>query len=220
MYRTLIILLMLMASALTRNPLARAEEYRYTVTVRFDTAKLELTDSSGTLLDRFPVALPAYFTPRDPIYGAVGEIRHRPVWYPTEKTRAASDWKLPAVVPPWPHPHNAMGVGAIIIRYSTRWWGMNDVVIHGTNQPEKIGLRVSRGCIRMKNEDWLALSKRIGAAPTRIIFTPRPLAGAPRGAGFLFTENFSNDGCRLFRPRHLMYRYTRFLDDSVVSSLV
>jgi hypothetical protein len=39
--------------------------------------------------------------------------------------------------------------------------GQAQLGIHGTNQPEKIGTKVSRGCVRLRNEDIEALVARV-----------------------------------------------------------
>lgn len=46
-------------------------------------------------------------------------------------------------------------------RYRTDWPGGGQVGIHGTNQPELIPGRISNGCVRLYNEDVLALGRRI-----------------------------------------------------------
>jgi hypothetical protein len=45
--------------------------------------------------------------------------------------------------------------------YRTDWPGGGQVGIHGTNQPELIPGYISNGCVRLQNEDILALGKRI-----------------------------------------------------------
>jgi lipoprotein-anchoring transpeptidase ErfK/SrfK len=40
--------------------------------------------------------------------------------------------------------------------------------IHGTNQPHTIGMAVSSGCIRMRNEDVMDLYERVGVG-TKVI---------------------------------------------------
>ena len=53
------------------------------------------------------------------------------------------------------------------------WMGLSDphYGIHGTNDPSSIGRLVSRGCIRMYNEDVLELS-RIVPIHTRVTIRP------------------------------------------------
>lgn len=52
----------------------------------------------------------------------------------------------------------AIGISAFQPKLS-HWPGDGQVAIHGTNQPQLIGQAVSHGCIRMKNEDVLELSR-------------------------------------------------------------
>ncbi|GIP33796.1 L,D-transpeptidase [Paenibacillus sp. J2TS4] len=48
--------------------------------------------------------------------------------------------------------------------YGAFWMGLSKphYGIHGTNQPSSIGHEVSKGCIRMYNEDVLQLSRLVG----------------------------------------------------------
>ncbi|QHD49821.1 L,D-transpeptidase family protein [Vreelandella aquamarina] len=70
-----------------------------------------------------------------------------PAWYPPRSMReeaAARGEPAPAVVPPGPD--NPLGEHAILL-------DIPGYLIHGTNQPDGIGMRASRGCIRMYPED-------------------------------------------------------------------
>lgn len=70
-----------------------------------------------------------------------------PAWYPPRSMReeaAARGEPAPAVVPPGPD--NPLGRHAILL-------GIPGYLIHGTNLPDGIGMRASRGCIRMYPED-------------------------------------------------------------------
>lgn len=91
----------------------------------------------------------------------------RPSWYPPESIRAeyAKDGKeLPRVVPPGPE--NPLGEYALYLGFPT-------YLIHGTNKPAGIGMRVSSGCIRLYPEDIAALYSMAGAGtPVRIIDQP------------------------------------------------
>ena len=69
-----------------------------------------------------------------------------PTWTPTAKMRAeyaAEGEYLPAVVPAGPD--NPMGLYAMYVGKL--------YAIHGTNADFGIGLRVSHGCVRLRNED-------------------------------------------------------------------
>ena len=74
-----------------------------------------------------------------------------PAWYPPKSVReeyAADGRTLPRVVPPGPD--NPLG------NYALRL-SVPGYLIHGTNRPAGVGMRVTHGCIRMYPEDidWL-----------------------------------------------------------------
>ncbi|MEM7610917.1 MAG: L,D-transpeptidase family protein [Pseudomonadota bacterium] len=71
----------------------------------------------------------------------------RPAWYPPasiRKEHAEAGDPLPSVVPPGPD--NPLGNHAIRL-------GLPGYLIHGTNRPAGVGMRVTHGCIRMFPED-------------------------------------------------------------------
>ena len=74
-----------------------------------------------------------------------------PVWYPTDTIReeyAARGEDLPRMV--LPGPENPLGSHAIYL-------GLPTYLIHGTNRPYSIGMRVSFGCVRLYPEDIVEL---------------------------------------------------------------
>ena len=76
-----------------------------------------------------------------------------PSWYPPQSIRdehAARDDALPRVVPPGPD--NPLGKHALRL-------GLPSYLIHGTNMPSGIGMRVTHGCVRMFPWDIEALYK-------------------------------------------------------------
>ncbi len=73
----------------------------------------------------------------------ITEKRKNPAWYPPENIRKENP-ELPAVVPPGKN--NPLGTRAMRLGYTT-------YLIHGTNKPYGIGMKVSHGCIRMYNQD-------------------------------------------------------------------
>jgi L,D-transpeptidase ErfK/SrfK len=78
-----------------------------------------------------------------------------PAWYPPRSMRreAAEQGEIiPGVVPPGPD--NPLGRHAILLN-------IPGYLLHGTNQPDGIGMRVSRGCIRLYPEDIESLFARI-----------------------------------------------------------
>ncbi len=90
-----------------------------------------------------------------------------PTWYPPLSVRrehAEQGDPLPAIVPPGPD--NPLG------RHVLRL-GLPSYLIHGTNQPPGVGMRVSAGCVRMFPEDIEALYPRIAlGTPVRLINEP------------------------------------------------
>ncbi|SEM08301.1 L,D-transpeptidase family protein [Halomonas daqiaonensis] len=78
-----------------------------------------------------------------------------PAWYPPESVRreARENGEPPPEVVP-PGPDNPLGQHAILL-------GIPGYLIHGTNRPDGIGMRASRGCIRMMPETIEALFSRI-----------------------------------------------------------
>jgi lipoprotein-anchoring transpeptidase ErfK/SrfK len=101
-------------------------------------------------------------------YGvAVGDEAYG--WTGTSRVARKAEW--PNWNPPaemkarWPHVHamnggpaNPLGARALYL-----YEGNKDTLyrIHGTNEPEKIGLAVSSGCIRMRNIDVIDLYNRV-----------------------------------------------------------
>lgn len=70
-----------------------------------------------------------------------------PVWFPTASIRreyAADGNPLPRQVPPGPD--NPLGRYVLIL-------GMPSYLIHGTNRPAGVGMRVSHGCVRLFPEN-------------------------------------------------------------------
>jgi L,D-transpeptidase ErfK/SrfK len=90
-----------------------------------------------------------------------------PAWYPPQSVRdehAADGDPLPRIVPAGPK--NPLGTRALRL-------GIPGYLIHGTNRPAGVGMRVSHGCIRMFPEDVEFLFERIGVkTAVRIIDVP------------------------------------------------
>ena len=87
-----------------------------------------------------------------------------PVWYPTDAIReeyAARGEDLPKVV--LPGPENPLGSHAIYL-------GLPTYLIHGTNRPYSIGMRVSFGCVRLYPEDIVELYDLVAlGTPVRLV---------------------------------------------------
>jgi len=90
-----------------------------------------------------------------------------PAWYPPQSVRdehAAEGDPLPRIVPPGPE--NPLGTRAMRL-------GLPGYLIHGTNRPAGVGMRVSHGCVRMFPEDIEFLFERIRIdTSVRIINAP------------------------------------------------
>jgi L,D-transpeptidase ErfK/SrfK len=99
-----------------------------------------------------------------------------PSWYPPESIREehlARNDPLPLVVPPGPD--NPLGAHALRL-------GLAGYLIHGTNKPSGVGMRVTHGCIRMFPEDIEALFKTVApGTPVRIVNQPYKLGWGSDG---------------------------------------
>lgn len=104
-------------------------------------------------------------TPRGKTY--ISEKKKHPTWTPPASIRAehaAKGETLPDVVPAGPD--NPLGTRALRL-------GLPSYLIHGTNKPYGVGMRVSHGCVRMRQEDVEALFEIIPQGETvRIINQP------------------------------------------------
>ncbi|MCC7252229.1 L,D-transpeptidase [Hyphomicrobium sp.] len=87
--------------------------------------------------------------------------RENPDWRPTQEMLKENP-RLPSWVPGG-HPMNPLGVRALYLGTST-------YRIHGTDAPWTIGQNVSKGCIRMFNEDVLDLYPRVPVG-TKVVVT-------------------------------------------------
>ena len=90
-----------------------------------------------------------------------------PIWFPPQSVReehlAAGD-PLPRRVPPGPD--NPLGRYAISL-------GIPGYLIHGTNKPAGVGMRVSHGCVRLYPEDIEYLFGKVSiGTPVRIVNQP------------------------------------------------
>jgi len=96
----------------------------------------------------------------------ISKVRN-PSWYTPQSVRdehAADGRPLPRIVPPGPQ--NPLG------KYAMRL-GLPGYLIHGTNRPAGVGMRVTHGCIRMFPEDIEFLFPNVDVkTPVRIINEP------------------------------------------------
>jgi L,D-transpeptidase ErfK/SrfK len=90
-----------------------------------------------------------------------------PAWYvpaSIRKEHAEAGDPLPAVVPPGPD--NPLGAHSLRL-------AMPSYLIHGTNKPAGVGLRVSHGCIRLYPEDIASLYELVPTGtPVHIVEQP------------------------------------------------
>lgn len=90
-----------------------------------------------------------------------------PAWYPPQSVKQeakAGGWEVPDVVPPGPD--NPLGHRVLRL-------GMPAYLIHGTNNPWGIGMRVTHGCVRMYPEDIEDLFERVAVnTPVQIVNEP------------------------------------------------
>lgn len=105
-----------------------------------------------------------------------------PTWTPTAGIRArslANGIELPPVIPAGPH--NPLGRFALRLGI-----GNGEYLIHGTNAPDSVGLRVSSGCIRMGAPDIEALFAQVNSG-TRVTIINEPVKYAvePNGRHFI-----------------------------------
>lgn len=122
----------------------------------------------GTTVEVLPIGIgeAGRETPRNWVT-AVERKQEAPTWTPTANTRreyAKRGESLPAFVPAGPE--NPMGLYAI---YIGRLYA-----IHGTNANFGIGLRVSQGCIRLRNDDIKYLFDNVPVG-TRVQIIDRPV---------------------------------------------
>ncbi|MFM9943438.1 MAG: L,D-transpeptidase [Hyphomicrobiaceae bacterium] len=98
---------------------------------------------------------------------SVTQKRENPSWTPTPTMRAENP-RLPMWVPGG-HPMNPLGVRALYL-------GSSAYRIHGTDAPWTIGAAVSKGCIRMYNQDVIDLYPRV-AVGTKVTVTWQTFRG-------------------------------------------
>lgn len=129
------------------------------IIVSFGDRRLYFIQSRGQAIS-YPIAVPRS---QSRWSGAthVSMKRVNPSWVPTPTMRRENP-RLPHYVPGG-HPQNPLGVRALYL-------GASMYRIHGTDAPWTIGTAVSKGCIRMYNEDVLDLYPRVPVG-TRVTVT-------------------------------------------------
>ncbi len=130
----------------------------------------------------FPIGVgrDGYLTP----LGTTTVVRkkEKPSWYLTP-SEIADNPDLPTVIPPGPD--NPLGSYALYLGWPT-------YLIHGTNTPWGVGRRVSRGCIRMYEEDVAALFQRVEPG-TQVSVVDQPVKlGREDGEMFIEVQPSAN----------------------------
>ncbi|MBR2515727.1 MAG: L,D-transpeptidase family protein [Halomonas sp.] len=106
-----------------------------------------------------------------------------PAWAPPASMRreaAERGEPAPAIVPPGPN--NPLGRHAILL-------AMPSYLIHGTNRPDGVGMRASRGCIRMYPEDIESLYDRLPSG-TQVNLMDAPFKAGWAEDGTLFVQTY------------------------------
>jgi L,D-transpeptidase catalytic domain len=120
------------------------------VVVSFGDRRLYYVTRPGEALS-YPIAIPREQSRWQGVTSVTSK-RENPSWTPTPTMRAENP-RLPNWVPGG-HPLNPLGVRAMYL-------GASAYRIHGTDAPWTIGSAVSKGCVRMYNQDVLDLYPRV-----------------------------------------------------------
>lgn len=120
------------------------------VVVSFGDRRAYFVTRPGEALS-YPIAIPREQSRWSGVT-SVTQKRENPSWTPTP-TMIAENPRLPRWVPGG-HPMNPLGVRALYL-------GSSAYRIHGTDAPWTIGSAVSKGCIRMYNQDVIDLYPRV-----------------------------------------------------------
>lgn len=134
-----------------------------------------------------------------------------PAWSPPASMRreaAARGEPAPSVVPPGPD--NPLGEHAILL-------GLPSYLIHGTNRPDGVGMRVSRGCIRMYPEDIESLYERVpSGTPVNLIDVPFKAGWASDGTLFVQSYPQLEENLEDFEPLlEALNRISELTEDNV-----
>jgi len=125
------------------------------VVVRKSQFVLELVTSGGTM--RFPVAIGS--NPDGADKQAEGDCRTPEGEFEVVSVEDSSAWE---------HDGRA-AYGPFFVRLSCPPW--TGIGIHGTDEPESVGTRCTLGCVRLRNEDLLAVVRAV-APGTRVVILP------------------------------------------------
>jgi lipoprotein-anchoring transpeptidase ErfK/SrfK len=162
------------------------------VIVSFGDRRLYFVTRAGEAIS-YPIAIPRDEDRWEGVTSVTNK-RVNPSWTPTA-TMMAENPRLPRWVPGG-HPMNPLGVRALYL-------GASAYRIHGTDAPWTIGTAVSKGCIRMYNQDVLDLYPRVELGANVTVTWERFQAGGsyaatPRAAGPRLREMRQSDLPRSF----------------------
>jgi lipoprotein-anchoring transpeptidase ErfK/SrfK len=125
----------------------------YSIVVHKTMAVLDLVDSTGRTVVRYPVSIGA--NPDLADKKAVGDRRTPEGDYVISGVSDSSGWRY----------EGELAYGPWFFALATPPW--TGYAIHGTNEPYLIGAPASHGCIRLNVENLLVLKKAVGAG-TRV----------------------------------------------------
>lgn len=137
------------------------------IIVSFADRKLYFINQPGEAIS-YPIAIPREQSRWQGVL-SVTQKRENPSWTPTP-TMVKENPRLPRWVPGG-HPMNPLGVRALYL-------GSSMYRIHGTDAPWTIGTAVSKGCIRLYNQDVLDLYPRVSVG-AKVIVTWDSFTGSP-----------------------------------------
>jgi lipoprotein-anchoring transpeptidase ErfK/SrfK len=162
------------------------------IVVSFGDRRLYFVTRPGEAIS-YPIAIPRDEDRWEGVTSVTNK-RINPSWTPTA-TMTAENPRLPRWVPGG-HPMNPLGVRALYL-------GESAYRIHGTDAPWTIGTAVSKGCIRMYNQDVLDLYPRVSLGAQVAVTWERfqsggSYASTPRAAGPRLREMRQSDLPRSF----------------------
>jgi lipoprotein-anchoring transpeptidase ErfK/SrfK len=156
------------------------------VIVSFGDRRLYYVTRPGEAIS-YPIAVPREQSRWEGVL-TVTNKRENPSWTPTP-TMVAENPRLPRWVPGG-HPMNPLGVRALYL-------GASMYRIHGTDAPWTIGTAVSKGCIRLYNQDVLDLYPRVSVG-TKVTVTYQNFRTASAGPAPTPSQGMSPGGSNVF----------------------
>jgi L,D-transpeptidase ErfK/SrfK len=158
----------------TQYVLPRAQ--RRGIVINVPELRLYYFPESGDRVITYPISIGKqdWATP----YGTTAVVRKAvdPTWYPPASVRQEHlerNDPLPAVVPPGPD--NPLGTRALYL-------GFPGYLLHGTNKPAGLGMRVTHGCVRLFPEDVEALFEQVAVGtPVALVNQPYKLGWGEDG---------------------------------------